>query len=256
MTEEKKGAEVGGIEIKGSGSIEKLGDHTLIEVGAAGRESVSNGGAVFRPGKILEVMSKLREDIGAIAKTEHASGGQLNFNYRSIEKVMQALSPLLSKHGITTATDISESGHSLQRYDRVTKNATKTACHAKVTCRMYWIADDGSFVTSCGAGEGIDSLSDFASDKAMSYAIKQAIIYGIMIPTANMPDPHGGDTAAENEDSDMVTLAKRMLGDANTAEAIEALGNRFAANKKGTFTADEVKLLSMMCQTKLDNINA
>ena len=210
-------------------------------------------GAVFRPGKILEVMPQLREAIGAIAKSDRASGGQLNFNYRSIEKVMVALSPLLTKYKVTTATRIE--AHTLERFERVTAKGTKTAVHAKVTCTVYWIADDGSFVTSSGAGEGIDSLSDFASDKAMSYAIKQAILYGQMIPTSNMPDPHGGDSAAGDGDSSTVALAKRMLADANTSEAVTALGNRFEANSKGSFSDDEKALLVMMAQTKLEQFS-
>ena len=213
-------------------------------------------GEVFRPGDILTIMPLIRNEVGSIATKEKASGGQLNFNYRSIHTVMKIVAPILSKHGVTVTTAIDSDGHQLRQFERKTANGVKSACHAKVTVRLYWIAPDGSFVTSCGAGEGIDSLSDFASDKAMSYAVKQAIIYGVFIPTDGMPDPHGSDSAAGDEDSKALLMAKRMLADAVTVDAVTALGNRFGANAKGAFSPEEKDLLTMMAQTKLDQMNA
>lgn len=212
-------------------------------------------GEVFRVGEILDLMPKLRADIGAIAKGETANTGTFKFNYRSIETVMRALAPLLGTHGITTSTDIIGDGHAISRFERKTKAGVATTVHSRVTIRMYWIAPDGSFVTSIGAGEGMDGVADFASDKATSYAIKQCIIYGLIIPATGMPDPHGSDSAA-GPDREPVVLAKRFLADANTAKEVSDLGNRFSANKKGIFSDDEKALLVMMAETKLDKINA
>ncbi len=232
---------------------DKLGEPGFVAL--HGPMSVSEGGDIFRPGKILAQMRQLRIDVGAIAKKESADTGKFKFNYRSIETVLRVVSPLLDKHGITTAVDVLPDGHLIQRFERKTKQGSATNVHAKVTIRMYWIADDGSYVTSCGAGEGMDGVADFASDKAISYAVKQAIIYGLMIPTTKMPDPHGDDSAAPTYDYDHpVSLAKRMLADANSADEVTKLGNRFAANAKGTFNDEEKALLVMMAETKLDRL--
>ncbi len=228
----------------------------IYRVDVAGPSAIAFGGEIFRPGKILTVMPKLRADVGSIAKSETANTGQFTFQYRSIETVLKVVAPLLDKHGITTAVDILPDGHQLQRFERKTKSGVSTNVHAKVSLRMYWIAsEDGSYVTSCGAGEGMDGVADFASDKAMSYAIKQAIVYGLMSPATKMPDPHGDDSAAPTYDYDHpVSLAKRMLADANSADDVTKLGNRFAANAKGTFNDEEKALLVMMAEMKLDKL--
>ncbi len=227
---------------------DKLGEPGFVAL--HGPLSVSEGGEIFRPGKILTVMPQLRAEVGLIAKAETADTGQFKFQYRSIETVLRVVAPLLDKLGITTSVDILPGGHEIQRFER----KGKTTVHAKVSLRMYWIAnEDGSYVTSCGAGEGMDGVADFASDKAISYAIKQAIIYGIFIPATKMPDPHGADMLPEDEPKN-VTLAKRMLADATTVEAVTALGNRFTNAKKDTFSDEDKALLVMMAETKLDRL--
>ena len=128
-------------------------------------------------GSIVGVMS----EIGAISKAK--KNQQQGFMYRGVDDVMNALQPLMVKHGIFIVPEVLEQS----REDRTSAKGNSllySVCKIKYT----FFADDGSSVTAITIGEGMDS-GDKASNKAMAVAFKYACFQVFCIPTEEMKDP-------------------------------------------------------------------
>ena len=122
-------------------------------------------------GKIAEAMSM----IGAIGKD--SKNAQQGFNYRGIDAVYNALSPVMTKLGLFICPEILEQ----RREERTTKSGT-VLNYSVLTIKYTVYAQDGSNVSCTVIGEGMDS-GDKASNKAMSVAMKYAMFQLFFIPT-------------------------------------------------------------------------
>lgn len=131
--------------------------------------------------KIYAAIAEAMNEIGAIGKNKRNQ--QQGFQYRGIDDVMNALYPILSKHGLFLAPEVLE--HT--REERTTKSGGNLIYSIlKIRYTMY--ADDGSSVSATVIGEGMDS-ADKSSNKAMSVAMKYAMFQLFCIPTEEMIDP-------------------------------------------------------------------
>lgn len=140
--------------------------------------------------KIYSAMAAAMADIGAISKNKQNK--QQGFQYRGIDDVMNALYPILSKHGLFLAPEVLE--HT--REERTTKSGGNLIYSIlKIRYTMY--ADDGSSVSATVIGEGMDS-ADKSSNKAMSVGMKYAMFQLFCIPTEEMVDPDA-ETPPESE---------------------------------------------------------
>ena len=128
-------------------------------------------------GAICQAMS----EIGAITKEKRNS--QQGFMYRGIDDVMNALYPVLSKHGLFLTPEVLE--HT--REERQTKNGGNLI-YSILRVRYTLFAKDGSNISAVVIGEGMDS-ADKSSNKAMSVAMKYAMFQLFCIPTEEMADP-------------------------------------------------------------------
>ena len=127
--------------------------------------------------KIPIIMS----EIGAIQKAK--KNAQQGFMYRGVDDVMNALQPLLHKHGVFIVPEVLEQ----KREERQTSkggNLIYSVCTIKYT----FYASDGSYITAVVVGEGMDS-GDKATNKAMAIAFKYACFQVFCIPTEEMKDP-------------------------------------------------------------------
>jgi hypothetical protein len=127
--------------------------------------------------KIPIIMS----EIGAIQKAK--KNAQQGFMYRGVDDVMNALQPLLHKHGVFIVPEVLDQ----KREERQTSkggNLIYSVCTIKYT----FYASDGSFITAVVVGEGMDS-GDKATNKAMAIAFKYACFQVFCIPTEEMKDP-------------------------------------------------------------------
>ena len=124
------------------------------------------------------IVSVMRQ-IGAIGK--NSRNDFQNFDFRGIDAVMNAMHPLLLKHGVYPAPQcLSQEIHPV-----VVKN--KPASHALLSMRYVFTAEDGSHVDVVVPGEAID-YGDKACNKAMAVAYKYAMCQLFCIPT-DLPDP-------------------------------------------------------------------
>jgi hypothetical protein len=126
--------------------------------------------------KILAVMS----EIEAIGKTR--DNVQQRYKFRGIDDVYNEVQPLMVKHGLYMRAEILS--------DRSEERAAKSGgalIYRIINMRYYFIAEDGSFITTDAIGEGMDS-GDKAGPKAMSIAQKYAVLQVFMIPTEDPKD--------------------------------------------------------------------
>lgn len=136
---------------------------------------------------IYEKMTAAMADIGAVSKSQ--TNQQQHFRYRGIDDAMNALYPILAKHGLFLVPEVLDQ----KREERTTKSGGNPIYSIlKVRYTMY--AADGSSVSAVVIGEGMDS-ADKSSNKAIAAAMKYAIFQMFCIPTEDM----------RNDDPDKVT---------------------------------------------------
>jgi len=126
-------------------------------------------------GKILGVMA----DMAKVGIGKDKRNQQQGFNYRGVDDVMNALAPILSKHGLLVLPRV------LKRdvLQRESKSGGTLFCVALEMEFDFIAAEDGSKHTVGPViGEGMDS-GDKASNKAMSIAYKYACFQAFCIPT-------------------------------------------------------------------------
>jgi len=130
--------------------------------------------------KIYKSMLIVMDEIGAIAKTR--KNPQQGYQFRGIDDVLNNLQPALIKARIFILPRILE----IKREEKATKTGG-TITYTTVIGEYDFVAEDGSKVTVRTYGEGMDT-SDKSTNKAMSAALKYAIIQTFSIPTEELVD--------------------------------------------------------------------
>lgn len=134
---------------------------------------------------IFKKMSQVMSEIGAIGKDQKNTAQ--GFKFRGVDSFVNSLYPALTKHGVFMAPRcISERSE----IKEVTRSSGKTGVDKYVTILMEYdfFAEDGSKVTVGPIpAEGLDS-GDKATNKALSAALKYALIQTFSIPTEDMAE--------------------------------------------------------------------
>lgn len=134
---------------------------------------------------IYKKMSEVMKDIGTISKDQkNAAQG---FKFRGIDQFVNSLYPALLKHGVFMTPRCRSETHELKD---VVRGSGKAGIDKHVTIMMEYdfYAEDGSKVTVGPIpAEGLDS-GDKATNKALSAALKYALIQTFSIPTEDMVD--------------------------------------------------------------------
>ena len=128
---------------------------------------------------------------------------QQGFHYRSHDDVLNALNPLLAKHGVFVVPNVLER---IANADRVTKSGnTMYEVNLHVRFTFYGLAGDS--ITASAWGEGTDS-GDKSTNKAMTAAFKYCLAQSFAVST--------GDTLDSDSDSPEPTSHRRDVGDGQT----------------------------------------
>lgn len=134
---------------------------------------------------IFKKMSDVMKEIKSVSKDQKnvAQG----FKFRGIDQFINALYPALTKHGVFMVPECTHEEHQLKD---VTRSNGKAGVDKHVSLRMRYsfFAEDGSGI-SVGPipAEGLDS-GDKATNKALSAALKYALIQTFSIPTEDMAE--------------------------------------------------------------------
>ena len=119
---------------------------------------------------IYKAINNIMTELKPIPKdktTKAESGSDFAFKYRGVDDVMNALQPLLAKHGVIIIPQVL--GSNLEPVIIEKKGYTVTKWRALMQIKHIWAHTDGSFIESITVGEGLDN-GDKASNKAMAIA--------------------------------------------------------------------------------------
>lgn len=134
---------------------------------------------------IYTKMSLVMKDIGSVGKDQknQAQG----FKFRGIDQFVNSLHPALTKHGVFVTPRCVRAEHELKTVVR-SSGKEGTDKHVSILMEYDFYAEDGSKVTVGPIpAEGLDS-GDKATNKALSAALKYALIQTFSIPTEDMAE--------------------------------------------------------------------
>ncbi len=175
--------------------------------------------AVFTRPMIYSLIPRVMADIGAVTKDR--KNEQQKYAFRGIEDFYQAAHPALIRHGVFCAPEVLD--RTEYRFDKVNYEGKTTSwIHVTMKVRHRFFAEDGSFIDVITCGEGLDN-SDKASNKAMSGAMKYALIELFCVPTKDV----------EDSDRDSPETGTRRKSSAVTDKPIE-LGSPARSGTDGT----------------------
>lgn len=183
---------------------------------------------------IFKQIPKIIEEIGAIEKTRR--GENLNYKFRGIDDIYFSLQPLLAKHKVFYAPNLI----SKEREERTTKNGgllTVTVLHMEYT----FYAEDGSNFKVSTIGEAMDT-SDKSANKAMSAALKYAILELFCIPTEEEKDTEyrNHEPFEKQNISKQPQSAPAQRSQQNTGQYIIPFG-KFKGKTLGEVLVDDLK---------------
>lgn len=160
-----------------------------------------------------------------IGKTRKNS--QQGYNFRGVDEVMNAFSPLLAREGIFIRPRFSD--RSVQ--ERATAKGGTLFC-VSVSGSFDFVAEDGSSVTvGPFFGEAMDS-GDKATNKAMAVAFKYAMFQTFCVPLEGVT---GGDADATthdelvNEEAANVQAWIETITACDSLEGLEKMGGEIAS---------------------------
>ena len=131
-------------------------------------------GSVKSAGLIYGLIPKVSAAIGAVAKGR--KNQQQGYAFRGIDEIQSACHIPFAENGVFCVTEVIES----VREERTTKNGGMLV-YTIIKLRVTFFAPDGSFVMAITIGEAMDS-ADKSANKAMSAALKYALLQTFMIP--------------------------------------------------------------------------
>lgn len=125
---------------------------------------------------------RVRQQVRAITKDDKYNGGGTRYNFRGIDRALNAFGPACLLHGVNVLPVKVESSYR----DTFSAGDKKVReCTVQVTYRIYGPA--GDFIEAASAGESLDS-GDKGTAKALSTSLRSLLLLGGLVPTTD-PDP-------------------------------------------------------------------
>lgn len=131
--------------------------------------------------QIYQLIPKIMQAIGAVAKNR--KNVQQGYQFRGIDDVYNALAGPMAENGVFCVPKVIGEP---KRSQWETKNKA-TMFSVFLMAEFTFYAPDGSSITATTAGEGMDT-GDKATNKAMSAALKYAMLDVFCIPTEEPKD--------------------------------------------------------------------
>lgn len=165
-------------------------------------------------GIIYQKIAEINRKVKALPKTR--KNKEQGFLFRGIDDVMNELHDVFAEAGVFPVPEVIDTSVT----ERVTKSGSIQFC-TRSTIVYHFYAEDGSSVSSTVVGEACD-MGDKGANKAMSIALKYALLQMFLIPTDEKKDPDY-DTPEES-------VPKGILL-SNAIKAMEAVTSRDQLNK-------------------------
>jgi hypothetical protein len=173
--------------------------------------------------KVYQAINKVQEELAREGITKNRRNQQQGYDFRGIDDVYNALSPILAKHGLCILPRI------LTR-EVVERQTAKGGALFFVTVEAefdFVSAEDASKHTVRTYGEAMDS-ADKATNKAMSAAYKYAAFQAFAIPTEGENDADAqthevrADVATDEQKAKAAEF-RSAIADATSVEALTEL---------------------------------
>ena len=167
---------------------------------------------------VYKAINAVQAELAQTGITKDRRNQQQGYNFRGIDDVFNALSPLLARHGLCILPRVIE--------HRQTERQTAKGgmlFYTVIKAEFDFVcAEDGSKHTVTTIGEAMDS-GDKSSNKAMSAAYKYAAFQAFAIPTEadNDADTHTHEVKA--------TDVSAILASIKDAANMESLKGHFSA---------------------------
>lgn len=173
---------------------------------------------------IYKAIANVMKETKAIAKGEKNT--QQNFMFRGIDAVMNELHGLFASNGVFILPEVMEYNVT----EKITKGGS-ILYYTRAKVRYHFTAEDASEVCTINVGEAMDS-GDKGMNKAMSAALKYALMQMLLIPTKETKDPDVNSP----EETRPQTIAEVIpsLDPVKDSLLIQALNDIIAAPDKKT----------------------
>lgn len=173
---------------------------------------------------VYAAINAIQTDLNKVGITKNRKNTQQNYNFRGIDDVYNALSPLLAQHGLCILPRI------LTRTceERQTKSGGSMS-YVTVEAEFDFVcAKDGSRHVVRTFGEAMDS-ADKATNKAMSAAYKYAAFQAFAIPTEgdNDADAHTPHPVPRQQPRPTPAPAPKSTPIPATKASLDALKNYY-----------------------------
>jgi hypothetical protein len=180
------------------------------------------------PPAIYAALAAVMDDVKAVGK--HDRNEAQDFSFRGIDAVINAVGPALRTHQVVPIPEVLS--HEFGTVE-VGRNRTPMG-HVIVKVAYTFYATDGSNVAACVLGEAMDS-GDKAVSKAMSVALRTALIQALALPTDEAdPDASNYERSPEPSKAELEALAVEAALKAAKNQVAEA----WKAKHDGQFDRD------------------
>ncbi len=192
---------------------------------------------------VQQAITAVMEDVRAVGKNDRNT--QQNFNFRGIDAVVNALSPVMKKHGVS----IRPSGVLSTEYLPFTSKSGSLGVSCRLVVEYTFSGPDGDEVKAVVASEANDH-GDKSTPKAMSVAYRTCLLQAFALPTTDTdPDAETYDRAPAQEprgpapSPDWNALFLAAKGNKSKLEALRNQGRKAGlADDFGMFTAIQAEL--------------
>jgi len=197
-------------------------------------------------GLIYKKMSEVMKKIGPVTKDQKNT--QQGFKFRGIDQFVNALHPALIEAGVFMTPRVTSYTTELKE---VVRSSGKSGVdkHVAMMVEYDFYAEDGSKVTvGPVAAEGLDS-GDKATNKALSAALKYALIQTFSVPTEDMVDGDSDTPTIEAKAAAKKIEAKPSVTQAEvtkveTQKETAPVASTPAANKPKPFVRSKPKVVA------------
>lgn len=191
---------------------------------------------------VVEALSAVMEEVRAVRKGDRNQ--QQNYSFRGVDAVVNAVGPVLRKHGVVVVPAQSQATY---RDVQTSTGKPSRECTVTVTYRFYGPA--GDFIDAMVPGESMD-FGDKGAPKAMSVAYRIALLQALCIPTDDVePDAQTYEREREPE-RERVTdfmwledIRRRLVTCGSVAEVRGLWAEAVQVSAEYRLTTDDAALL-------------
>ena len=143
---------------------------------------------------IFQRMSKITQEITAVAKNLQVGYGSNQYKAVGEADILAAVKPLEAKYGVYSYPlfrEIVESG-TMEKESKNNSKSVQLYMRIKVTYRFLCVDNPDSYLDIESFGDGVDT-QDKAPGKAMTYADKYALMKAYKIITGDDPDQYASE---------------------------------------------------------------